>query len=142
VASGKRALAISYQYQFPDRETVHIKGLGSVPAKGSFAYITESPSLVFEDMPNGAVVATVDLKETVAVAARPPPNEIPDESEFDLAFRAFPWGSKDSLARKANTVLAKYFAYQPREVDNVTEFLTTFAPFDGGTAGIETRRPG
>jgi hypothetical protein len=90
VASEKRALAISYQYQFPDRETVHIKGLGSVPAKGSFAYITESPSLVFEDMPNGAVVAAVDLKETVAVAARPPLNEIPDESEFDLAFRCVP----------------------------------------------------
>jgi hypothetical protein len=130
VAAEKKALSISYQYQFPGRETVHIKGLGTVPAKGSFAYITESPSLVFEETPNGGVVATVDLKETVAVAAKPPLNEIPNESEFDPAFRAFPWEPKSSLEGRANVVLGKYFAYQPREIDNVTEFLTTFAPLD------------
>jgi hypothetical protein len=130
VASEKRALEISYQYLFPGRETVHIKGFGTVPGKGSFAYITESPSLVFEEMPNGAVLATVDLKETVAVAAKPPLNEIPNENEFDPAFRAFPWETKNSLAGRANVVLGKYFAYQPREIDNVTEFLTTFAPLD------------
>jgi hypothetical protein len=83
------ALSVTYEYDFPGRSSVHVGSLGTVPARGAFSYIATDKRLVFTDPTNGNVLADVELKETVIVAARPPLTQIPSEHDFDPAFRSF-----------------------------------------------------
>jgi Type III restriction enzyme, res subunit len=75
-------------------------------------------------------LARVELKETVAVAAKPPLNKVPADEDFDPALRdVFRWTSDQSFQVRLGAVLGKYYvSYEPRGVDGVTEFATTFAP--------------
>lgn len=43
------AFLISYSYDFGDRPAVQIKGVGIVPPKGQFHYITQDHELTFTD---------------------------------------------------------------------------------------------
>jgi hypothetical protein len=128
VAPDRRALSIEYDYSFPDRDMVRITDIGTVPAKGSFKYITENSSLVFSDAKDARPILTVPLRETAQVAAKPPQDKVPDEDKFSTAGRAFRWQSTSSLQIKLNTILTKRVEYRPSEVDGVTQFITTFAP--------------
>lgn len=134
VAPGVAALTIDYRYVFPGRSTVHIDGLGDAPASGAFRYVTREPSLSIRDRRGGAVLATIPLAPTVGLAARPPLSRIPDRTAFGSAFRAFRWTSAAPLTERSNAVLSRYFAYEPREVDDVTEVATTFTPIKGAGA--------
>ena len=107
VAPDRNALAIEYEYRFAGFDKVHIDGLGTVPAQGSFKYITEASSLVFSDVSNGKMLSRVELKETVAVAAKPPLNKVPADEEFDPSIRVFRWTSGDSFSVRAGAVLGK-----------------------------------
>jgi len=124
VTQQRKALSIRYEYSFPDRESIHISALGIVPAKGTFAYITEDPELIFSDQSSKTPLATLALKETAAVAAKPPLNRIPNDEEFDPAIRTFRWTSKDSLQQKANAILGMYVSFRPREVGGISQFTT------------------
>jgi hypothetical protein len=128
VAPDRRALSIEYDYNFPGRDMVRINDIGTVPAKGSFKYITENSSLVFSDANDARPLLTVRLRETAEVAAKPPLDKIPDEEKFSPAGREFRWGSKTSPQLALNTILTKRVEYRPSEVDGVTQFITTFAP--------------
>lgn len=135
VAPDRKALYVEYEYKFEGRDTVHISGLGEVPAQGSFKYITEAGELVFADASNMKTLSTLKLKETVAVAAKSPLNKVPANEEFDPAIRTFSWTSRESFQSHAGTVLGKYVSYAPREVGGVTEFATTFAPITATVDG-------
>src|SRR5437870_10533867 len=43
------AYSVSYEYDFPGRSSVHVKGLGEVPAKGSLHYLSVDKELEFSD---------------------------------------------------------------------------------------------
>ena len=47
---------ITFDYEFQDRPSVYVPGLGTAPAKGSFSYRTFEPRLEFMDRPNGRVI--------------------------------------------------------------------------------------
>jgi hypothetical protein len=128
IAKDSPALSVTYEYDFPGRSSVHVGGLGTVPARGAFSYIATDKRLLFTDPTNGNVLADVDLKETVIVAARPPLTQIPSEHDFDTAFRSFIWNSASPFKERANTVLGEYFHYLPRISNDVTFLATTFAP--------------
>jgi hypothetical protein len=120
--------SIAYEYDFQQRSSVYVEHLGTVPAKGSFRYISTDKQLEFRDGANGEVLATVPLQETVIVAAKPPLMEIPDESQFPGASQTLTWDSPSSLHERANTVLAKFFRYDPRSDKGVVYLRTTFTP--------------
>src|SRR5439155_18613012 len=86
VATDTPGMFFPYRYDFRGRRTVYIKGLGTVPGRGEFEYLTREPGLEVRDAPGGAVLASVQLKETVVVAAKPPLNYVPPEKEFPPAF--------------------------------------------------------
>jgi len=140
VAADKSALSIEYEYRFDGRQVVHIAGLGEVPAEGSFKYITEESSLVFSEPSSGKTLESVKLKETVAVAAKPPLNKVPADEDFDKAIRVFRWTSGQSFQVRAGVVLGKYVSYEPREVGGIIQFVTTFAPIEATIA--DQRVPG
>jgi hypothetical protein len=133
VAPDKSALSIDYEYRFVGRQVIHIEGLGEVPAEGSFKYITEANTLVFSDASSGTTLASVKLKETVAVAAKPPLNKVPADEDFDKSIRVFRWSSDRSFQARAGAAIGKYVSYEPREMGGITEFATTFAPIEATT---------
>ncbi len=128
VARDTPALRVSYQYDFPNRQTVCINGLGVVPAHGEFEYLTREASLQVRDAPNGAILAETPLKETVIVAARPPLNRVPAEKDFPADFRSDTWSSSAPLQDRLNVVLRKYFSYMPSDDSKVSYLATTFTP--------------
>jgi hypothetical protein len=128
VARDTPALLVAYRYDFRGRQTVYIKGLGVVPARGEFEYITQEPRVHVRTAPDGAVLADVPLKETVIVAAKPPLNAIPGEAEFPPGFRSDTWPSAVPLRDRLNSALRKHFSYLPRDEDSLNYTVTTFTP--------------
>ena len=107
---------------------MHISGLGVVPGRGSFTYLTSAPRLDVHDVLSGRLITSVPLVETVIVAAKPPLNEVPSETLFPLAFRSFEWTSSEPLQARADEILGKYFRYLPREQSNTVNIATTYTP--------------
>jgi hypothetical protein len=132
---------ISYEYSFPGRSTIHIQGLGVVPATGSFSYITTEPQLVFEDAETHAEIANSPLRETVIAAAKPPLDQMPKEEEFSQSLREFAWTSKHSVLVQVTSVISRHFRYQSRESQGITYLRTTFAPvpLPGTSEGVLCR---
>jgi hypothetical protein len=124
--------AIVYEYDFPNRDRVYIKGLGSVRAKGSFRYLTTDKQIEVRDRPAGEILASVPLQETVIVAAKPPLLSTPQLEDFPRDFQTFNWDSAETLQERAQTVLNKYFHLVPNdECDKeVAHIRTTFTPLD------------
>jgi len=124
-------LSIAYDYDFPQRSSVYLKGIGVVPAKGSFRYLTADTQLEFRDAPGGAVIFTTPLHETVVVAAKPPLLTTPRDDEFPDSAQTFIWDSSRSLPERAETVLNKYFHYTPTsDCREVAYLRTTFTPVE------------
>jgi hypothetical protein len=124
----KPAYLISFEYDFPNRSVVHLKGLGQVAAKGSFQYLSEDKELEFSEVGTKEVLVRVPINETIIVAAKPPLNQVPGENEFPPARRTYTWESPRALQERANAVLGKYFNYVPRESKDTTFLATTFTP--------------
>jgi hypothetical protein len=128
IAKDAPAHSVDFEYDFPKQPRVFVKGLGVVPPKGSFRYLTADGQLEFRDSPSGAVLAAVSLHETVIAAAKPPLNLVPNEKDFSSAFQSFPWEGSASFTESSNSVLNRHCRYLPREEKGVTYLLTTFAP--------------
>jgi hypothetical protein len=128
VAKDSPAYLVSYSYNFEKLHSVYIEGIGIVSGKGSFQYLSTAQELEFRDPTTDAVLERVPLKETAAVAAKPPLNEVPTENQFPPGYRSYTWELPISLQDRANTVLAKYFNYQPHENDKLTYLATTYTP--------------
>jgi hypothetical protein len=125
VRDNEIAYVVGFDYSFP--APVLIKGLGVVPARGSFEYVSPGITLEFLDPATGRVLAAVPLAETTVVAAGAPLDEIPRESEFPSGVREFPWNSPQPLLARVNSVLRTHFQYQPYQRDGITYVATTYA---------------
>lgn len=128
VAKTTPALRVAYRYEFHGKQTVYIRGLGMVAARGEYEYLTRDASLQVRDAPDGAILADVPIKETVVVAAKAPLNYVPPQQEFPAAFRSEVWSSAASLQDRVNAVLRKYFSYMPSDDNKVNYVATTFTP--------------
>jgi len=122
--------SIAYEYDFPHRRSVYIKGFGTVSAKGSFRYLTADKQLEFRDSPDGEVLAIIPLQETVIVAARPALLSTPNVEDFPREFHSFIWASPKTLQEQAQLVVNKYFLFAPNsDCDkDVAHLKTTFMP--------------
>jgi hypothetical protein len=128
----KQGYLISYEYNFPQRQWVYIKGIGTVPAKGKFRYLTSDSQLEFRDRLDGEVLVRVPLQETVIVAATPPLLPTPDIKDFPKEALRFDWVSSATLQERAQIVLNKYFrlAQDSDCVNGSINMTTTFAPLE------------
>jgi hypothetical protein len=128
IARGDPAYSLAYDYEFPGRAFVHVNGLGTIPGKGSYRYITRERTLEFRDASTGQILRQLPLGDTVIVAAKPPLTEVPPDNQFPSAYRSFVWDLPQSLKECANTVLGRYFRYYPHEDKDMTFLATTFTP--------------
>ena len=126
IAKNSPAYLVSYTYDFDTLPKIYIRGLGVVPAKGSYQHLSSEQELEFRDPTTDAVLERVPLQETAVVAAKPPLNEVPTENQFPPGYRSYTWELPTSLQERANTVLAKYFNYLPRESNKLTYLATTY----------------
>lgn len=127
IAERVPAYSVEIQYAFADHQTVELSPLGTVPADGSFHFISTEPELVFREKPGGAILMRVVLEETVRVAERPPIYPVPEERLFPPGYISFSWQDAKSLLRRADTVLTRHFQYLPRKVGGRDAIFTTFA---------------
>jgi len=126
IGKDKPAYLIAYSYDFPRLSSVYVDGLGMVPTKGTYTYLSVADQLTFRDAASGTVLARVPIRETAVVAAKPPLNEV--ETRFPSSYRSFVWDRPASLQERANSVLAKYFLYWPHEDNKLTFLATTYTP--------------
>lgn len=128
----KPGYLISYEYDFPKRQQVFIKGIGDVAAKGAFKYLTADKQLEFRDGAVGDVLVRIPLEETVVVAASPPLLSIPEVKDFPPDAKPFNWDSSVTLQQRAQVVLNKYFHLAPDSdcVGGMTDLRTTFTPLE------------
>ena len=125
---GTPGYSVAYDYNFPERDSVYIKDLGIVPAKGSFHYVSEESQLEVRENADGKILVQLPLKETVIVASKPPVLGVPDEDAFPDVYQSYMWDSSRSLQERANYVLNKAFRYHPHFEKGVTQLKTTFTP--------------
>lgn len=118
---------ISYSYEFKGRTTVHVKGIGTVPAKGAFSYMTSEPQIEVRASADGPVLATVPLEETIRTQGSDS-TEFPEESKFPTFFRSGSWTPPATFPGAAIKVIQKYFpsGYNPRQTGQVNYYVTTY----------------
>jgi hypothetical protein len=118
---------ISYNYEFKGRTTVYIKGLGFVPSKGQFSYMSSEAQLEFRESETGPVIATVQLEETIRSQGSDS-TEFPEESKFPSFFRSSSWSPPATFPVAAVKIIQKYFpsGHTARQSGSVNSFITTY----------------
>jgi hypothetical protein len=118
---------ISYDYEFKGRTTVYVKGIGVVPAKGQFSYMTSEAQLEFRESMTGPVITTVQLEETIRTQGSDS-TEFPEESKFPNFFRSGTWTQPATFPIATVKVIQKYFpsGYTARQTGQVNSFITTY----------------
>lgn len=104
----KTVFSVKYSYSFGGRDTVHIRGVGVVPAKGEYSYLTFDKEILFKESQNGPVLATVPVTETLIPMA-PLAVELPKRSDFPSSFRDGQWLGQGSFQENMSRVFDKYF---------------------------------
>jgi hypothetical protein len=127
---GATLYAVTYTYEFVDRKTVIIRGIGEVPAKGQLSYLTPDEYLEFKDPASNAVI-TVRLKVTKAPEGGS--MEIPAESDFTPFFVSESRPNQSIFYLRAQTVLNGLFpsGYVVRQNGKTNYYMTTYRSLEG-----------
>lgn len=122
---------VTYQYDFPGRDTVFIDGVGTMPARGELTYLLSGQSVRFLDAFGGRVLHTAPLDDPIRLMGGGTGTgaDLPRETDFPEAYRQGRWAGTRPFADVVITVLDKYFprgyrAYRRADRQN---FLTMFA---------------
>ena len=127
VAQNVQAYLVSFSYDFGMVPSVHLRGLGVLPPRGAYHYISKEMELEFLDSRSGSVLERVPMGETAVVAAKPPLNEIPPDSIFKKeGIHSFTWDAAIPLMERVNLVFGKYFLYSPHEDKQLIYLATTY----------------
>lgn len=144
-AENRVVYQITYSYEFKGRSSVYVKGIGSVPPKGEFSYMTSEPLLEFRESAAGAVITVVQLEETIRTMGSDS-TEFPEESRFPAFFRSGSWTPPTTFPGAASSVIQKYFpsGYNARQTGQVSYLVTTYRnleiPNPGSDVAIQNLR--
>ena len=128
IAPGVDAYSVDYNYDIPGKSSVYIAGLGIVPGRGHFHYLTSAKNLEIDDALDGTPIVIQTIQETTVVAAKPPLNQIPPIAEFETTHKAYAWKSNRSLQQHLDDLLNSHFRYLPLEHQKSSTIVTSFAP--------------
>jgi hypothetical protein len=128
VSPDSPAYLVAYHYKFADRTAVRIRAIGVVGAEGAFEHIVRDKTIDFLDVSTSGLLASIPVKPTIVVAAKPPLNEVPKAEAFPAPYRAYTWTQSTALPPPLDATLRKYFHYLPYEHDGRTYFATTYTP--------------
>ena len=121
---------LNYTYEFKGRDTVSIKGIGTLPAKGKQQHLFTQDTLEFMDS-DGQLLAVVELKPN----KKQPEGgalEMPKDSDFDQFLSDSTRAQTTFLSRTMQT-LNKWFpsGYTIKQEGQVTSFVTGYRDVDG-----------
>jgi hypothetical protein len=118
---------ISYSYDFKERKSVYVKGLGTVLPKGQFSYMVPEPLLEFRESLSGPVITTVQLEETFRTQGGES-TEFLDEKKFPTFFRSDIWSPPATFPLAAIKVVNKYFpsGHNSTQDGQLNKYITTF----------------
>lgn len=124
--------AVSFNYSFPERDSIYISGLGRVSSSGSFSYLTVESQITFSDEANGVPVEILDLEDATRLMGKTTVN-LPDTSDFPEAFRIGFWRHTASFPEHATSVFSEQFrsGFMTMVFEDVNTFKTTYRPLSG-----------
>jgi len=119
---------VSYEYEFPQRRTVFIDGIGVVSARGQLTYLSSDPVIRFLDGFGGRVLHTARIEDPVRVMGGNS-SDLPRESEFPEAYRQGRWLGHQPFADATISILDRYFpaGYRAYRRADRQQFLTMFS---------------
>ena len=123
---------VSYRYDFKNRQSVELEGIGEVPAKGEFSHILFDPKLIFKPYQGGRPV-TVEIKATRMPEGGAGLVEMPREGDFGSAaleeVRTATANFFESVSRLFNREFIA--GYRANQVSGTNQYLTTYRPVQG-----------
>jgi hypothetical protein len=119
---------VTYQYEFPERDTVFIDGIGTMPAHGELTYLLSAKSVRFLDAFGGRLLHTEPLEDPVRLMGGDTA-DLPREADFPEAYRQGRWAGTRLFADVVISVLDQYFprGYRAYRRSDRQNFLTMFA---------------
>jgi hypothetical protein len=126
-SQNKVVYAIRYTYEFKGRNAVYVNGIGTVPAKGKFSYLTSVQHLEFRESATGTAIVTVPLEETT-ITMGSDSTDLPKEGDFPQAFRSDNWTPSATFPEAALKVIQKYFpsGYAAHQNGQTNYYVTTY----------------
>jgi hypothetical protein len=134
-SDGRLLFRISYRYNFKDRQTIKIKGVGLVPANGNHTRLFEGQYLDFEDI-SGNLIVRVRLKPNKK-APESGALDLPKESEF-VNFLSDTSQDPVGFLPKTFQKLNNWFpgGYVVRQEGQVTSLVTVYREVEGLPANL------
>ena len=127
---GTKLYEIAYNYEFRERTSVYIRGLGVVQPRGQFKYLTPDLELEFRAATDGEVITKVPLEITL-VTAGSPLSDAPDESDFPADWKSGTWNFPTPYPERVMAVLNKHSTLRVLSIGQVNTYLTRYIPLSG-----------
>jgi hypothetical protein len=129
-SGGHLLFRLSYDYEFKDRETVKIKGVGLVPASGKQKHLFDGEYLEFEDE-SGSLLVRIKLKPN-KMSPEAGALDLPEESQF-VNFLSDTAQDPIAFLPKTFQKLNNWFpsGYIVRQEGQVTSFVTVYRDVEG-----------
>jgi hypothetical protein len=126
-SGGKVIREVSVSYDFKDASNVRFVGLGLVPAKNSYTYLTSSSEIKFLSKDLNQVIYTAPL----VITAEPMGAEavdLPKESDFPPQFRSKYYTPDTLFTEVMLNVVQKYFpsGFLPYQTGPINSCITTY----------------
>jgi hypothetical protein len=124
--------SVAFTFDFPGRDSVTIKGLGTVPARGSFRYLTPFDRLEFLEPATGRTLFELPLTDPQQLMNRYSVT-LPAQNDFPQAFRTGRWDGAGSFHVHLADVLNRHFpsGFVVLQVNQANALLTTYRALDG-----------
>ncbi len=131
---------VTYEYSFPNRDTVYVNGVGTVSAQGKLAYLCSGDEIRFLDSFGGQTLRIIKIEDPIQLMGGDAP-DLPKESDFPEAYRQGRWAGDRSFAMVALAVLDHFFpnGYRAYRRAEEQQFLTTFASLPELSKRIRTQ---
>ncbi|NII26109.1 hypothetical protein HB364_13525 [Pseudoflavitalea sp. X16] len=126
-SSGKVLREVTFSYDFQGQSDVYISGLGRVPSKNSYTYLTTSSEIKFLSKDKSYVMARFDLNNT-AEPMGAESVDLPKETDFPPQFRSDSYAPDTAFTEVLLTVIQKYFpsGFLPSQSGPINNCVTTY----------------
>lgn len=133
-SSADDVMSITYSFDFKGRDTVYVKNVGLVPAKGDLSYLLTDRLLEFRESADGPTIVNVPIQTTGYTPPSVRGPELPKESEFPTAVRTGVSARPPAAFQpRAVEVINKHFlaGFFPRENNKIIYNITTYRGLGG-----------
>ena len=132
--------SVAFHYSFPGIASVQVKGLGVIPGRGYFQYLTSETTIQFKNPVTNKSILTVSLDNPTRLMAGRNTIAIPARADFPAVYRIGRWPRTESFQQHVAKVLNGKFP-SGFLVDGQTPiaFITSYRELEGIAAPLFAR---